>query len=132
MSWVGHSFKESYFDMYAWMGNMIFDNKKWDDIYYENLMRKYQNPVGIPSTTESPYYNRNIATMTGDLLAQMLPSIITAVMTGGIGAGGIALKATQVVAKGVTKGVAKNIVKATAKATVKKQAVNQVYVLGCS
>ncbi|MFA5542161.1 MAG: hypothetical protein WDA47_00165 [Bacilli bacterium] len=120
MSWVGHSFKESYFDMYAWMGNMIFDNKKWDDIYYENLMRKYQNPVGIPSTTESPYYNRNIAKMTGDLLAQMLPSIITAGMTGAISASGIALKATQVVS-----GVVKNTVKATAKATVKKQAVNQ-------
>ena len=125
MSWVGHSFKESYFDMYAWMGNMIFDNKKWDDIYYENLMRKYQNPVGIPSTTESPYYNRNIAKMTGDLLAQMVPSIITAGMAGGISATGIALKATQVVSKGVVKGVVKNTVKATAKATVKKQAVNQ-------
>ena len=51
--------------------------------------------------------------MTGDLLAQMLPSIITAGMTGAISAGGIALKGTQVVSKGVAKGV------------VKKQAVNQ-------
>lgn len=109
MKYMTHQFQESYFQLGAWVGNMVFDSPKWDNKYYEALGREYQMPVGLDLS--SPYYYRNMATMSGDLLAQIIPSIIVSAATGGLagalGGGRLIAKTAQVGAKGLAKNVAK-------------------------
>jgi len=81
--YVFHGLGESYFRMGTWLGNVFFDGKSYDNKYYESLLRTYQNPVGVD--TSSPFYNRNVANMIGDLAAQLIPSIITGGVSAAIG-----------------------------------------------